>query len=169
MIITRTELPGSAFLQRYKEGGAYADCYCMDVPRDIALSDYIAAFYTTPLFRIERFVLGLLAGRPSSDGEAYDLAAARTAHFSAWSVEERANDQLLLRDALWRTRSWLMLSPALDRAGTVRLYFGSAVLPRSRSPGGKASFGFAFHALSGFHRLYTKALMRAAYRKILSH
>lgn len=158
-MILITDLPKESLLQRYKHDGSYTDCYFMDVHRGISIQEYIAAFYTTPLFKIERKALSLLAGKNSSDVEANNLALGISSSFSAWSVESRTSDQILLRDFLGRTRSWLMVEP---HPTATRLYFGSAVLPKSRSAEGAISFGFAFHALSGFHHLYTKALMRAA-------
>ena len=157
--ITPTVLPEEALLQRYKRGGAYTDCYCMDLPRHVSMPDYISAFYTTPLFKVERKIVALAAGKHSTDEAARDLAHGRQASFSAWRVEDRSSNQLLLCDHLGRTRSWLMAEPG---ALSTRLYFGSAVLPKSTAASGKASFGWAFHALSGFHRLYTRALMSAA-------
>jgi hypothetical protein len=161
--IIASDLPEGALLQRYKRDGSYTDCYYMDMPRHISMSEYISTFYTTPLFKVERKILAVVAGKHSSDEAAQNLAQSREANFAAWSVEDRSANQLLLRDFLGRTRSWLMAEP---RQSSTRLYFGSAVVPKSRSSAGKASFGFAFHALYGFHRLYTKALMRAAQARL---
>ena len=163
-IIIASELPDEALLQRYRHDGSYTDCYRMDVPRHITMPEYIATFYTTPLFKIERGILALVAGKSSSDEAAHHLAQGHTTNFAAWSVEDRANNQLLLRDFLGRTRSWLMVEPGQT---STRLYFGSAVVPKSISASGKASFGLAFHALHAFHHMYTKALMRAAQSKFI--
>ena len=165
--IIPSDMPSDALLLRYTQDGAYTDCYCMDLPRDVRLSDYIASFYTTPLFKIERAILALVARRPATDKDAHELALGRVSRFSAWTVEDRADNQILLRDALGRTRSWLMVAPPASGAtGATRLYFGSAVVPKSRSASGEASFGFAFHALSGFHQWYSRALMRAAHARL---
>jgi hypothetical protein len=161
--ILPSELPQAALLQRYVKQGAYTDCYRMEVPRRIALPEYIAAFYTTPLFKVERTILSLVAGKSASDEAANELAQGQTSQFSAWSVEGRSGDQLLLCDFLGRTRSWLMVEPG---PSSTWLYFGSAVVPKSVAASGQASFGFAFHALKGFHHLYTQALMRAALKKL---
>lgn len=158
--IRRIELPPEASLHRYRQNGSYTDCYHMDVPRIVSFKEYVATFYTTPLFKVERYILALLASRPSSDAGALELASGTSSKFAVWSVEDRKPDQLLLRDFLGRTRSWLMAVPLGARA--TRLYFGSAVVPLSRSSEGAASFGFAFHAFHGFHHFYTKALMSAA-------
>lgn len=161
--IIASDLPDGALLQRYKRDGSYTDCYYMDMPRNISMPEYISAFYTTPVFRVERKILALAVGKHSSDEAAYNLAQGHETNFAAWSVEDRSNNQLLLCDFLGRTRSWLMAEP---RQSLTRLYFGSAVVPKSKSAVGKASFGLAFHALYGFHHLYTKALMRAAQSKL---
>ena len=139
----------------------------MDVPRTISMSEYVATFYTTPLFKVERKILALFAGRPSTDANAKELAFGQASHFAAWDVEERASNQLLLCDFLGQTRSWLMVTSIDERTNSTRLYFGSAFVPKSRSASGQPSFGFFFHALSGFHRLYTKALMRSAQAKLI--
>ncbi len=155
-------------LKRYEHDRSYIDCYYMDLPRAISIDEYVSAFYTTTLFKVERCILALAAGRRSTDAGAQKLALGLVSDFAIWSVEDRAIHELLLRDVLGRTRSWLMvkLSGTSDSIST-RLYFGSAVMPKSRPTTGKASFGFAFHALYGFHHMYTKALMRAARTKLL--
>ncbi len=161
--VNSSEIPPEALLQRYKRDGAYTDCYQMDVPRHVSMPEYIAAFYTTPLFKVERSILARVAGKHSSDEAALALAQGRESRFAAWSVEGRLSNQLLLCDFMGRTRSWLMVEA---HPSSTRLYFGSAVVPKSKSADGKASFGFAFHLLHGFHHLYSKALMRAAQAKL---
>jgi len=162
-------MPPGAFLARYAGEGAYTDCYAMDLPRRIGFGEYVEAFYTTPLFRLERMLLASFARRPSTDAEARELAQGRRDAFSAWTVEQRGEGQLLLCDVAGRTRSWLMAHGigAGDQGGT-RLYFGSAVVPLGHARDGTPRFGAAFHALSGFHRLYTRALMGSARSRLLA-
>lgn len=162
-------LPPEALLAAYQGTGAYTDCYVMDLPQAVSMERYVEAFYTTALFKVERFVLQVLARKPSTDAQAGQLARGQTSAFAAWTVEGRAADQLLLRDFLGRTRSWLMVQAQATEGAppATRLYFGSAVVPKSRSASGNVSFGLAFHALTGFHRLYTRALMRAARAKLM--
>jgi hypothetical protein len=52
-------------------------------------------------------------------------------------------------------------------SSTTRLYFGSAVVPKVDRASGRASFGIAFHMLSGFHRIYSRALLRSARSRLL--
>lgn len=150
------DLPQDALLQRYREQGAYTDCFAIDVPRQVAHAAFVEAFYTTGVFKLERLLLALFVARPSCDAEARELASGQREQFAAWSVEGRAPGQLLMCDFAGSTRSWLMASPAGQ--GT-RLYFGSAVV-RSRQGG-------AFRALLGFHQLYSRILLRAAVSRVL--
>lgn len=159
-------LPAEAVLQGYRERGAYTDAYSADVPGAVTLARYVEAFYTTPVFRTERLILRLAVARPSTDAEARQLARGETDRFAAWSVEDRDRSQLLLCDFRGTTRSWLMVQPLADGAGT-RLWFGSAVVPTARSvQEGRPRMGFAFRALLGFHQLYSRVLLAAAVRRL---
>ena len=154
-------LPGHALLARYGGEQGYADCYVATVPRPVSQAEYVEAFYTTGLFKVERRILAVLARRPSTDAQAGELARGLRDRFAAWTVEDRGPDQLLLADAVGGTRSWLMTEP--DGRGGTRLYFGSAVVPRRRSDGSaRPRMGFLFHALLGFHKRYSRALLSAA-------
>lgn len=167
-VIQTGELPQGALLNKYKQQDAYTDCYFMDLPRAISWTEYVEAFYTTSLFKVERAILSVLAAKPSTDLQAKQLAAGEADHFAAWSVEGRSQNQLLLCDFQGRTRSWLMC--AVDDSCNpprTRLYFGSAVVPVVDKASGKKSFGFIFHALMGFHRLYSRSLMASARARLL--
>jgi hypothetical protein len=168
--IHTSALPAGALLCHYAQQGAYTDCYVMDVPGLVTQAAYVETFYTTPLFKVERRILALLAAKPSNDLQARQLAQGQATHFSAWRVEQQTGHQLLLCDFLGRTRSWLM-SVAREEGGGVatRLYFGSAVVPTGQGASGRPSFGLAFHALKGFHQLYTRALMQAALTRLRQH
>lgn len=155
-------LPPEALLQRYVAQGAYTDCYATELPMAVPPANYVEAFYTTSLFKLERVLLAWLARRPSHDAEARDLAAGSAQRFAAWRVEARDAGQLLMADDSGRTRSWLMCAP-IDGAPTrTRLYFGSAVLPRTDPATGERRMGAAFAALLGFHKLYSRLLLRSA-------
>ena len=155
--------PDEALLARYSaQDGCYTDCFAVDVPGVVSFEAYVAAFYTTWLFKLERAILKLAVKRPSTDAQAVELAAGRRDSFAAWDVEARAEDQLLMCDLAGRTRSWLMVAPA---DGGTRLYFGSAVVPVTGKDG-KPTLGFGFSALLGFHKLYSKALLWSAVRKL---
>jgi hypothetical protein len=160
------ELPAHALLARYRDTGGFTDCWIADLPRAASHAEYVEAFYTTALFGIERRLLAWFASKPSTAADARLLADARSDRFAAWTVEARAADQLLLCDFTRRTRSWLMVEPLPDGVGT-RLYFGSAVVPRRDATGVGGSMGMAFHALSGFHAVYSRALLGAARTRLM--
>lgn len=156
-------LPDAALLVRYRDAGAYTDCYAIELAGAFSHAEYVEAFYTTALFKVERALLRSFAGKTSTDSEVRELATGRRDSFAAWMVEARSVDQLLLSDFRAQTRSWLMTAPGADASkhGT-RLYFGSAVVPITDRKSGNSTMSFAFRALIGFHKLYSRGLLRAA-------
>jgi hypothetical protein len=163
-VIRACPLPDGALLARYTNAGAYTDCYTADVAKPVALAEYLEAFYTGKVFRIERILLRLFLSKPSTDAEVRQLARGEAVQFSAWKVEARTADQLLLCDSWGRTRSWLMVAPTgQGEGGTTRLYFGSAVVPVTHATTGRRGMGFLFKALLGFHRIYSRILLGAAH------
>jgi len=164
-VVKAYALPAQALLMGYSEGGGYIDCFVIETDARVSLARFVEAFYTSWLFRLERLVL-TLATRPSSDLQAVELAAGRGSAFAAWEVESRAVDQLLMRDVTGRTRSWFMVAPA---AGGTLLYFGSAITATRHSPSRPATIGPVFRALVGFHKLYSRALLAAARRRLQRH
>jgi len=158
--IQPSPIPPHTLLHKYASlPAAYTDCYTTTLPVLISFADYLFAFYTTPLFKLERLILGLSVRKPSTDAEARALANGLRASFAAWTVEARAEDQILMCDISGRTRSWLLAVP--EERGT-RLYFGSAVVPVTDPQTSQASLGPIFNALLGFHKLYSIALLWAA-------
>jgi hypothetical protein len=156
-------LPHGALLGRYLGGGGYTDCYVTDVPGRVSHAEYVEAFYTSAVFKLERLILAWLASLPSTDAQARGLAAGTLNSFAAWRVEERNTEELLLRPLGGRTRSWLMCTATEN--GT-RLYFGSAVVPVVDAKSGKAGLGRVYRLLLGFHKLYSRVLLRAAAGKL---
>jgi hypothetical protein len=125
----------------------------------------VAAFYTTWLFRLERWILRLAVARPSTDEEAHELARGERDSFAAWSVEARAPDQILMCDFAGRTRSWLMVAAIEGSPGT-RLYFGSVVVPILDPKTGERGLGPVHGPLIGFHKAYSRLLLGAAARRL---
>ena len=121
-------LPPQSLLGQYASAGAYADCWTADVPRSVSLAQYVEAFYTGGVFKVERLLLRLFLSMPSTDEQARQLAAGALSTFSAWRVEERSATELLMRAAgrnplrrgsgsQWVTR------PAGARASSLELQF----------------------------------------------
>jgi hypothetical protein len=152
------EVPTGTMLDQCRSANAYVDCYSIESKASVHLAEYIEAFYTSPVFKLERSILAVAAGKPASDQDARALAKDETRQFSIWKVESRHLSEILLSTG--RTRSWLMVGPSLkpSHPGS-NLLFGSAVFP---GPSPNSGIGLPFQALLGFHKLYSKALLASA-------
>ena len=144
------------------ERSAFADAYTLQLPRTVSLAEFVEAFYTTRLFKLERALITLF-GRPSSDAMARAVARGEGVRLAVWTIEARRPDELLMHEDSGATRSWFRAEAGA--AGTT-LWFGSAVVPRRREPGGEPRMSWVFHALLGFHRWYSRALLKAAARRL---
>ncbi len=155
--------PDEALISKYARAGAYTDCYTAEIAGPVSHAAFVEAFYTSPLFRLERFLLTWLVSKPSTDAQARALANGASERFAAWRVEARSADQLLVCDFLSQTRSWLMIGPP-DGGGTAgtRLYFGTVVVPIRDKVTGQSRMSLPFKVLLPFHRLYARALLNAA-------
>ncbi|MEM1091949.1 MAG: hypothetical protein AAF552_13270 [Pseudomonadota bacterium] len=169
MSVELRPLPDDALLQRYANGWEkpgkppYTDCFVLRCKKSVSLEDYVRAFYTSRLFRLERWLIRLAARRPSTDQQVAELAAAQREDFAVWTVEARREHELLLKDLGGRTRSWLRVSAA---SGGTDLWFGSAVLPKVDRDRGRSTLGWVFSALLGFHKIYSRGLLVAAARRL---
>jgi hypothetical protein len=157
--IQLTQAPAGALIERYRACGAYTDCYVANVPGHFTLAEFMAVFYKTPVFKVERWLLARFLAHPSTDHEADQLAQGEINNFAAWSVESRDFNQTIL--AAGRTRSWLMASQLLGKSESTNLYFGSVVVQRQRG-----GLGWQFTALLGFHKLYSRILLYSAVRAL---
>lgn len=164
--VVEAPLPPGALLARYEGGGGYTDAFVVTIPGRVTQAAFVAAFYTTALFKLERLVLAVLVSRPSTDEEARRLANGESERFAAWTVEAREPGQILLCDFMGSTRSWLMsVEGAANAPGAkTRLWFGTALVPRK----GAAGPGAGFRAMVPIHRLYARALLKAAARRLIS-
>ncbi len=50
-------LPTDALLASYSSSGAYTDCYSVRLDRPASLGEFMEAFYTTRVFKLERWLL----------------------------------------------------------------------------------------------------------------
>jgi hypothetical protein len=158
-------LPETALLQRYRAAGAHTDCYTAEVAGEVTLEAYLTVFYNSWAFRLERVLLGKLLGMRAGAAEVAALATGQAERFSAWSVEARAADQILLCDYQHRTRSWLMVAPG-SVPGTTRLHFGSAVMRGGQTRVARLGEAAIFTGLLWFHALYSRVLLWAAVRAL---
>jgi hypothetical protein len=160
-------VPESSFLASYAIDGNYTDSYCTTFAGKVSLAEFVTAFYTTRLFKLERTLLKWAVSKASTDLEAQQMADGLRDSFAAWTVERRNASEILMCDFHGRTRSWLKVEPR-PVAGEIntRLVFGSAVVrPRvSRSP--RFPMGLPFYALIGFHKMYSRLLLQAAKNRL---
>ena len=169
--IAQRPVAEDALLKTYRGGkhperwGHYGDCFSVLVDGSVTLSQFVFAFYTSPVFRIERLILQVLVGAPSTDEQAREVAEGRGDSLAVWTVGERTPTQLLMCDRYGKTRSWFRVVP--HASGGTLLQFGSAVAARpGEMDSVKMSRGFG--VLLGFHRLYSRVLLAAASRRVLA-
>ena len=166
--VEKCAVPTNSLLAKYSTDGTYTDCYATEIPRGISFPEFVFAFYTTLIFRLERLILKWMVSKPSTDTQARQLADGVSERFAAWHVEDRSENEILMCDFQGRTRSWLMVTPASTNGDRTRLYFGSAVVPIQNSKTGDRSLGFGFQALLGFHKIYSILLLYFARSRIKS-
>lgn len=160
--ITSRALPPSSLLARHRGTECYRDAFCARVPGEVSLKRFIAAFYASAAFLPERIVLRLI-GRPAGKAAIAALAENRIRAFSAWSVEAREADQILLRDFQDRTCSWLGVSHGgaahgqPDAPGHTELWFGTGI----RHPE-----SLVVRTLVPVHRWYARRLLAGAARRL---
>lgn len=168
--VIETALAEDTLLARYNPDAnprlavGYADCFNLEIDREISFDEYVLAFYTSRIFKLERWLLGVLLRATATDDDARQLASGAAQAYSFWTVEARQANQLLMCDKSGSTRSWLMTSNAADTDATM-LHFGSAVIAK-KNRRGEMSLGPVFHALLWFHKGYSKVLLKSAARRL---
>jgi hypothetical protein len=164
-------VPEDSLLKTFRGGahpdrwGRYADCFSVEVDRTVTLPEFVFAFYTSPAFRVERFVLRLVIGAASSRSDARAVADGSATRFAAWYVGERNATQLLMCDRYERTRSWFQVVPLAGNR--TRLRFGSAVSAARDGGSGPGPPNKGFRVMLRFHVLYSQVLLHAAKVRLL--
>lgn len=156
MTIVACDVPADTLLYGYSLEH-YTDCYTTTVQKEVDLPRLITAFYNSFGFRPERVLLGLVLGHQADNQSTAELASDQARDFSAWRVEDRLPNEILLADTSGTTRSWLMVEAI--SGGLTRLYFGSAVVSKSGSDGGRP---LLFRVLTPFHKVYSRVLLATA-------
>jgi hypothetical protein len=170
-LVLQEPVPAVSLLKTYRGGARpdrwahQGDCFSVSVDRVVSLADFVFAFYTSPVFRVERLILSVVASAPSTDAQARAVADGSSQEFALWRVGERTETQLLMCDRYEKTRSWFRVVPAGDRE-TV-LQFGSAVAAGRDRQAGAVSMSRGFRWLMGFHVLYSKVLLGTARNRLI--
>jgi hypothetical protein len=76
-------LPPQALLTTYATAGAYTDCVVTEIARTVSHAEFVEAFYTGGLSKVERFLLRVFIARTSTDLQARQLAAGELNEFAA--------------------------------------------------------------------------------------
>jgi hypothetical protein len=149
---------GSLIAQQAELFGYYTDCYGIELGHAATLPEFISAFYTTPLFRLERLILSLTPRGRMKDADVMALSSGESGRMAVWKVEARRDCEILL--SAGRTKSWLMVAPS--QSGS-QLFFGSVVVPEPpKREGGSPRLGPVFDSLLSAHRIYSRLLLGSA-------
>jgi hypothetical protein len=168
--INQIAVPDSSLLRSYRAPlnadawNEFIDCFAAGVAGTVSLAEFIRAFYDSLPFRLERRIIQVLIGRPSTTQDVQALANGTAEYFAAWVVLERTDTQILLGDFRGQTRSWLAVRP-LPGGGT-QLLFGSGIRSVPDPVTGAPTRSWGFRALGGFHLLYSRVLLGAARRRL---
>jgi hypothetical protein len=171
--VRREPVPEGALLRTYWGGrhpqrwGTYYDCFSVDVAQPVGLGEFVYAFYTSPVFRVERLILRLVIGARSTDADARAVADGSGTSFAAWIVGERTTTQLLMCDRFEKTRSWFRVLPL--PAGGTKLQFGSGIVEQPVAGGKRTGLSIGFRLLLGFHIVYSRVLLWAASQRVETH
>jgi hypothetical protein len=170
--VLREAVPADALLKTYRGGlsperwGGSGDCFSVTAGRTVDLAEFVFAFYTSRVFRIERWLLRAFIGARSSDQDAQGLADGSKASFAAWYVGDRTATQLLMCDRYERTRSWFRVVPM--SGGTTVLQFGSAVAAAHGGAAQAQRRGRGWRLMLRFHVLYSQVLLHAAKTRLMT-
>ncbi|MDJ0641588.1 MAG: hypothetical protein QNJ15_02115 [Erythrobacter sp.] len=147
MKVDAVPVPEGSLLAEFGSPAAYRDCFRRQAGEAVSLEQLIERFYSSPAFRPERILLGLI-GKGADDTDAKAVARGETGQFAAWNVVDRRQDEILLQDFRGSTASWLCVRKQADKTD---LLFGSWVGEPDRT---------VVKALLPFHRWYSRMLLR---------
>lgn len=161
--VEERDSPKDSLLHQYTEKpGCHADAFMAEINFTPSLKDYITAMFGSPVFRIERVLLAVAAATPTFKKDLTAFALAEKDSFALWKTMERSDQELLMEVEKGRVRTWLMVEPT--EGETSKLWFGSAIVPKTTPSREVGDIGFTFKALMGFHKLYSRILLLAAIR-----
>lgn len=159
-------LPTDAFLHEVSSGPEiYADCFYADLSRTVTLPQYIRAFFDSAVFRMERVILTYFLSSPSSKADVQALACGTGTRLAAWQVTKRGETQILLSIPSGPVRTWLMVQDLGADAPRSRIYFGTALVPKT-DESGAPQLSASYRHFTGLHRFYSKLLLSQALHRL---
>ncbi len=158
--VRKADIPAAALVNSYSgKPETRVDSYEIDVPNRVSLEAFIGSFYRGRLFRIERWIIQTLTGHASSDAQIEALLCGKAEKFSAWTLEVRRRDQMIMCDYQSRTCSWFMVEP---RNGGTCLRFGSVIKPTDYAGRSEWLSKPVIVLLLPLHGLYSRLLLSQA-------
>lgn len=138
----------------------YCDCFSSTIDCAVDLEQFVYAFYTTRVFRLERKILALTLKLPATNEQAKLLASGESDNYSFWTVEKRRPSELLLLTNNRHTGSWFMVRDDMEASQSrTELLFGSVVFLGSQKT------NLLFSIVLVFHKVYSRILLASAARR----
>ena len=164
-VIEKENPVGSLLAEQAQLSGYYTDCFSIHLEQSVTLPEFMNAFYTTPLFRLERLLLSLTVKGRMTDANVTALSRGEADRLAIWQVEARKECEILL--SAGRTKSWLMVAPQEGGGDDTQLFFGSVVVPEPPKREGDAPrLGPVFDSLLSAHRIYSRLLLSSAAQRL---
>lgn len=164
-VIEKENPVGSLIAEQAQLAGYYTDCFSIHLDQSVTLPEFINAFYTTPLFRLERLLLSLTVKGRMKDADVTALSRGESDRLAIWQVEARKECEILL--SAGSTKSWLMVAPQEGGGDDTQLFFGSVVVPEPPKREGDAPrLGPVFDSLLSAHRIYSRLLLSSAAQRL---
>lgn len=164
-VIEKENPVGSLLAEQAQLSGYYTDCFSIHLEQSVTLPEFMNAFYTTPLFRLERLLLSLTVKGRMTDANVTALSRGESDRLAIWQVEARKECEILL--SAGRTKSWLMVASQEGGGGDTQLFFGSVVVPEPPKREGDAPrLGPVFDSLLSAHRIYSRLLLSSAAQRL---
>lgn len=165
--ITQGPIPDKALIETYARiKGGHTDCYYVDVPRYVTLSEFIQTFFSSPVFRLERLLLNMSPTGRSTDQDIANLASGTGNTMAVWKVDAREENQLIMSAGNGPIRTWLKVDTDYPETGKTRLFFGSALAPTRNKNGEQRKLSWVFKVSLGFHGFYSQLLLSLAARRL---
>lgn len=99
--------------------------------------------------------------------QAKELCIGDINKFAAWTLEDRRDNELLMRDMADRTRSWFMvIHSGIKEKPKTQLYFGTGISPSQKRNKKNSSIGLFFNVMLPFHKVYSVLLLYFAKRQL---
>eukprot|EP00045_Choanoeca_perplexa_P002911 m.27622 g.27622 ORF g.27622 m.27622 type:complete len:189 (-) comp11764_c0_seq1:101-667(-) len=162
--VSRRDVPNGSFLKSMKDEGYNCDTFVLPLPNapPADLNKYIRAFFSSPVFQLERYVLQYAAGISIEDQDIRKCGFEVGDKLGVWGVTERCDNEAL---ALWSQGStdgcsWWRLEHT--REGDPVLMFGSGI----RTNNASKAYRLAMVPLTQGHYLYSRILLWSTGRNL---